>query len=72
MNNNTQINTTCKKNKYTSLNLKTINSELDYVDETLIKKYKSNEEYIKFLNDILTSSMTNFDTIIKNLDTKYK
>ena len=43
-----------------------IMTSVEKIDITLLKKYKKNEEYLKFLNKLLTESNEYLKTINKN------
>ena len=57
------------KMKYSLMNIKTLNEEIDKIDTILIKKLSHNEQYINHLNNLLESSTDKLYIIIKNLDT---
>lgn len=50
------------------INMKTINSEIDTVDDALIKKLTKNEKYTEYLNNLLDECTNNLYKIVLNLD----
>lgn len=59
-----------RKNLYTVENFRTINRELEDIDNSVERRIMSNQEYTNFLNNLLSDTLDSYHQIVRNLGEK--